>query len=92
MKKVPKLIIAAIELRNQLNTMIREWVKKNVEDLEGLDIDHADITTSHKGKEQFVNGAREWCLQFTAYEDSYYGEYYWETEEPGKYLHMHFDI
>ena len=34
---------------------------------------------------------REWSEQWTGCcEDDYYGHYYWETEYPGKYLHMEF--
>lgn len=34
---------------------------------------------------------KEWSEQWTGCcEDDYYGHYYWETEYPGKYLHMEF--
>lgn len=66
------------------------WCKENL-DMDGMCLDCADITDHHTGDEQATVSGREWCEQWTGYcEDDYHGHYYWETEYPGKYLHMDF--
>ena len=89
MSKIPKEIVDKIEQRNKLNEEIETWCKEHL-DMDGMDSDCADITDHHTGNEQGSDKCKEWCDQRTGYcEDDYYG-HYWETEYPGKYLHMEF--
>lgn len=90
MKKIPKEIVEKVEKRNKFNEEIRAWCQENLE-MDGMDSDCADITDHHNGDEQWTEECKEWCEQWTGYlGDDFYGDYYWETECPGKYLHMHF--
>ena len=92
MKKIPKKIVDKVEQRNKLNEEIRAWCQENL-DMDGMDSDYANIMDRHKGKEQETEECKEWCDQYDGYfEDDCYGDYYWETEYPGKYLHMYFDM
>lgn len=92
MSKIPKEIVDKIEQRNKLNEEIEAWCKENL-DMDGMCSDCADITDYHTGNEQGSDKCKEWCDQWTGYcEDDYHGHYYWETEYPGKYLHMEFWI
>lgn len=91
MGKIPKEIVDKIEQRNALNEEIREWCEGNI-DIDGMDTDSADITDEHFGKEQGNDDCKEWCDQICQGEDWYTGDYFWETEYEGKYLHMKFDI
>ncbi len=91
MKKIPKVIVDKIQQRNALNKEIHEWLAENV-DLEGMNTMLADIVEETLGDEQGTEGCKEWCDQVCLGEDWYFGNYYWETEYPGKYLHMEFDI
>ena len=60
--------------------------------MDGMDSDSADITDYYVGEVNSFEDAegREWCDQYQVGEDSFYGDYYWETEYSGKYLHMGF--
>lgn len=90
MSKIPKEIVDKIEQRNKLNEEIEIWCKENL-DMDGMCSDDADITNNHTGDEQGTDDCKEWCEQWAGYcEDNYHGHYYWETEHPGKYLHMCF--
>ena len=92
MSKIPKEIVDKIEQRNKLNEEIETWCKENL-DMDGMNSDCADITDHHTGDEQATVSGREWCEQWTGYcEDDSHGHYYWDTEYPGKYLHMEFWI
>lgn len=91
MKKIQKDIVDKIELRNRLNEEIKEWAEEHL-DLDGMDIDCADIVDYHTGNEQGTEECKEWCDQTCMGEDWYAGDYYWETEYAGKYLHMGFNI
>ncbi len=91
MSKIPKEIVDKIEQRNALNEEIAKWCKKNL-DMSGMDSDSADITDCYIGNEQGEDDCKEWCDQICMGEDWYMGDYYWETEYEGKYLHMKFDI
>ena len=91
MSKIPKEIVDKIEQRNALNEEIAKWCKKNL-DMSGMDSDSADITDCYIGNEQGEDDCKEWCDQICMGEDWYTGDYYWETEYEGKYLHMKFDI
>lgn len=90
-KKIPKAIVDKIQQRNELDKEIHEWLKENV-DLEGMDTRNADIVDDVSGDKQGTEEREEWCDQRCIGEDWYMGDYYWETEYPGKYLHMEFDI
>lgn len=83
-------MVDKIEQRNALNKEICEWCAENL-DIDGMDPDNADITDYHTGEEQGDDGCDEWCDQTCLGEDWYAGEYYWETEYEGKYLHMTFN-
>ena len=61
-------------------------------DIDGMNSDFADITDYHTGGEQGGDDCKEWCDQTCKGEDWYEGDYYWETECKGKYLHMEFAI
>lgn len=90
MKKIPKEIVDKVEQRNKLNEEIKAWCEENL-DMEGVDSNFADITDCHKGKIQTSDDYKEWIDQYRGCcEDEYYGDSYWETEYPGKYLHMDF--
>lgn len=91
MKKIPKKIVDMIEQRNALNKEIKNWMKKHI-DLEGMNPMLADITKYHRGKEQGTSTCKEWCIQSQFGEDWFSGEYYWETEYEGKFLHMDYEI
>ena len=90
-RKIPKAIVDKIQQRNELDKEIHEWLKENV-DLEGMDTRNADIVDDVSGNKQGTEEREEWCDQRCLGEDWYMGDYYWETEYPGKYLHMEFDI
>ena len=94
MSKIPKEIVDKIEQRNRLNEEIRAWCNENLDsDLDGMDSDFADITDHYDGEvNSFGEEGREWCDQYQHGEDSFSGDYYWETEYLGKYLHMGFWI
>lgn len=68
-----------------------EWCRENL-DIDGMNSDFADITDYHTGGEQGGDDCKEWCDQTCKGEDWYEGDYYWETECKGKYLHMEFAI
>ncbi len=89
--KIPKEIVDKIELRNNLNEEIKEWCEENI-DIEGMNPRYADITDYHTGDDQGTDEGREWSDQTILGEDWFCGEYYWETEYEGKYLHMSFEI
>lgn len=89
--KIPEKIVDIIEQRNRLNKEIADWCKKNL-DMEGMDPDSATIETFHAGEEQKTEKGKEWCDQQQMGEDWFVGNYYWETQYKGKYLHMPFDI
>lgn len=91
MNKIPKEIVDKIEQRNALNEEIEEWCSKNL-DMDGMDSNYADITDEYDGEEQGTDKCKEWCDQLCRGEDWYVGDYYWETEYEGRYLHMKFDI
>lgn len=91
MKKIQKDIVDKIELRNRLNEEIKEWAEEHL-DLDGMDIDCADIVDYHTGNKQGTEECKEWCDQTCIGEDWYMGDYFWETECAGKYLHMEFSI
>lgn len=91
MSKIPKEIVDKIEQRNALNEEIAKWCKENLE-MDGMNSDFADITDYHTGGEQGRDDCKGWCDQTCKGEDWYEGDYYWETEYEGKYLHMDFDI
>ena len=93
MSKIPKEIVDKIEQRNRLNEEIKAWCNENL-DMDGMDSDSADITDHYVGEVNSFENAegREWCDQYQVGEDSFYGDYYWETEYLGKYLHMGFWI
>lgn len=91
MSKIPKEIVDKIEQRNALNEEIAKWCRKNL-DMSGMDSDYADITDCYTGNEQGEEDCKEWCDQICRVEDWYTGDYYWETEYEGKYLHMKFDV
>ena len=91
MSKISKEIVDKIEQRNALNEEITKWCKENLE-MDGMDPDFADITEYHTGNEQGGDNCKEWCDQTCRGEDWYTGDYYWETEYEGKYLHMEFDV
>lgn len=85
MSKIPKEIVDKIEQRNALNEEIERWCRKSLE-MDGMDSDFADITDCHTGNEQGEEDCKEWCDQECM------GDYYWETEYEGKYLHMQFSV
>ncbi len=89
MNKIPKEIVDKIEQRNTLNEEIEEWCNKNL-DMDGMDSNYADITDEYYGGEQGTDECKEWCDQLCMGEDWYVGDYYWETEYEGRYLHMKF--
>ena len=60
--------------------------------MSGMDYDYADITDCYTGNEQGEEDCKEWCDQICRGEDWNTGDYYWETEYEGKYLHMKFDV
>ena len=91
MRLIPKEIVDKIEQRNALNEEIAKWCKENLE-MDGMNSDFADITDYHTGGEQGGDDCKEWCDQTCKGEDWYEGDYYWETECKGKYLHMEFAI
>lgn len=91
MSKIPKKIIDKIEQRNALNKEIREWCKENI-DINGMNTDFADVVNEYHGYEQGNYDCQEWCDQISQGEDWYVGDYFWETEYEGKYLHMAFSI
>ena len=93
MSKIPKEIVDKIEQRNRLNEEIKAWCNENL-DMEGMNSDYADITDHYDGEVNSFEDeeGREWCDQYQIDEDSFYGDYYWETEYSGKYLHMRFWI
>lgn len=91
MRLIPKEIVDKIEQRNALNEEIAKWCKENLE-MDGMNSDFVDITDYHTGGEQGRDDCKEWCDQTCKGEDWYEGDYYWETEYEGKYLHMDFDI
>lgn len=93
MSKIPKEIVDKIEQRNRLNEEIRAWCNKNL-CMDGMDSDSADITDHYVGEVNSFEDeeGREWCDQYQVDEDSFYGDYYWETEYSGKYVHMGFWI
>lgn len=88
MHKIPKTIVEKIEQRNRLNEEISEWCKNNL-DMKGMDADLAKIKAYHTGEEQSSRECKEWCDQMNI---DGIGDYYWETECKGKYLHMAFSI
>ena len=90
-RKIPKKIVDKIKQRNKLNKEIEKWCNENL-DMDGMNSDFADITRSHIGDEQGTDNCREWCNQSQVGEDSFMGDYYWETEYPRQYLHMGFWI
>lgn len=53
---------------------------------------YADITRSKFGEEQGTEDCKEWCAQSQIGEDTFYGDYFWETEYPRQYLHMRFHM
>lgn len=69
MSKIPKEIVDKIEQRNKLNEEIETWCKENL-DMDGMDPDCADITDHHTGKEQGNDECKEWCEQWSGYEDA----------------------
>lgn len=69
MSKIPKEIVDKIEQRNKLNEEIETWCKENL-DMDGMDPDYADITDHHTGKEQGNDECKEWCEQWSGYEDA----------------------
>ena len=69
MSKIPKEIVGKIEQRNKLNEEIETWCKENL-DMDGMDPDYADITDHHTGKEQGNDECKEWCEQWSGYEDA----------------------
>lgn len=92
MSKIPKEIVDKIEQRNRLNEEIRVWCNENL-DMEGMNSDFADITDYYAGEvNSFEDEEREWCDQNQVSESLFYGDYYWQTEYSGKYLHMEFCI
>ena len=91
MGKIPKEIVDKIEQRNALDEEIKAWCKENL-DMDGMNSKYAEITDYHNGDEQGTEKCKEWCDQTCIYEDWYTGDYYWETECSGKYLHMTFDV
>lgn len=91
MGKIPKEIVDKIEQRNALNKEIETWCNANL-DMEGMGSDYAKITDFITGDEQGTDDCKEWCDQWQVYEDSFSGNYYWETEYEGKYLCMEFYV
>lgn len=91
MNKIPKEIVDKIEQRKVLDKEIKIWCEENL-DMDGMDSKYAKITDFHTGKEQGTEKCKEWCDQTCSYEDWYGGDYYWETEYEGKYLHMYFEL
>lgn len=91
MNKILKDIVDKIELRNRLNEEIREWMEDHL-DLDGMDVDGANIADYYTGNEQGTEECKEWCDQTCLDEDWYIGDYFWETECTGKYLHMRFEL
>ena len=93
MSKIPKEIVDKIEQRNRLNEEIRAWCNENL-NMDGMNSDFADITDYYAGDVNSFEGEEEseWCDQYQIGEDSFSGDYYWETEYLGKYLHMEFCI
>lgn len=89
MDKIPKEIVDKIEQRNALNEEIEEWCSKNLY-MDGMDSNYAGITAEYSGEEQGTDECKEWCDQLCMGEDWYVGDYYWETEYEGRYLHMKF--
>ena len=90
MNKIPKEIVDKIEQRNALNEEIRAWCNKNL-DMDGMSSDSAEITDFYRGDEQGTEDCKEWCDQWQIYEDWFRGDYFWETECEGKFLHMPFE-
>lgn len=84
-------IMNKMEQRKRLIKEISKWCEDNL-DIEGMDPRYADITDYHTGNEQGIDEGKEWCNQKELGEDWFCGEYYWETEYEGKYLHMSFEI
>lgn len=68
MKKIQKDIVDKIELRNRLNEEIKEWMKEHL-DLDGMDVDGADIVDYHTGNKQGTEERKEWCDQPLQYRD-----------------------
>lgn len=89
--RIPKEIVDKISLRNRLNNEIEDWCTKNI-DMDGMDSAYAEIVQDTFGDEQCVEGRKEWCEQYRIGEDTYTGDYFWETECPGQYLHMKFYV
>ena len=93
MGKVPKEIVNKLQQIEQLKMEVSNWIGANL-DCEGCDTLMANLVTEPSGQEQGTAECKEWCAQSTVGDSSdwYYGDYYWETEVPGKYLHMPFEL
>ena len=87
--KIPKKIVDKIKQRNKLNKEIEKWCNENL-DMDGMCSLYADIRRSKFGDEQGTEDCKEQCAQSQIGEDTFYGDYFWETEYPRQYLHMEF--
>lgn len=92
MSKIPKEIVEMIEERNRLDEKIKNWCEENL-DMSGMNSKFAEIVDYHNGEEQGTDDCKEWCNQYVGFfEDDFYGDYYWETENENKFLHMEFSV
>lgn len=90
MSKIPKEIVKKLEEIKTLKEEVRFWCVENL-DMDMMNFDSIEIVNEHFGDEQGDDDCKEWCNQSHGYlEDDCYGDYYWETEVRGKYLHMSF--
>lgn len=88
---IPKEVREKIEMRNKLNSEIKNWCEENLE-MEGMDSKLAYIVDMPEGEEQSLSAENEeWCNQSCLGEDWYQGEYYWKMDN-GKFLCMEFEI
>lgn len=83
---VSKELVDMIEERNALNLKIREQMAREMSLSamvnNGIDVDNADIVDHHKGE---CYGGK-WISEFVPG----FGDYYYETEYDGKYLHAEY--
>ena len=91
MAKIPKEIVNKLQQVTDLKEELANWFRENL-DVDGCDLNSAVIVGEPVGIEQGTPDCKEWSDQTTEGEDWHYGHYYWETEEPKKYLRMWFDM
>nr|DAM50577.1 MAG TPA: hypothetical protein [Caudoviricetes sp.] len=77
----------ADRIRNMSDEELAEWLT-NMCDFEKNEEPYKSIYNLDTEKEE----CKEWCDQTCLNEDWYIGDYFWEAECTGKYLHMRFEL